>query len=57
MRRTVLALTLPLFAAPAFAQEEPVAPAPPPPVFLTGTAKLLASGGGAAGTVTLKDGN
>lgn len=57
MRRAVLALALPLFAAPAAAQDEPVAPAPPPPVFLTATAKLLAAGGGEAGTVTLKDGN
>ena len=40
MRRAALALLLP-FAAPAFAEDTAVAPTPPPPVFLTGTATLF----------------
>ena len=56
MRRAALALLLP-FAAPAFAEDTAVAPTPPPPVFLTGTATLFDAAGKEAGKVTLKDGN
>lgn len=56
MRRAALALLLP-FALPAAAQETPVAPAPPTPVFLTGAATLLDGAGKDTGKVTLRDGN
>lgn len=57
MRRAILILALPLFAAPVFAQDAAVAPAPPPPVFLTGQASLLDNTGKETGKVTLRDGN
>ena len=57
MRRAALAVLLLPVVGPALAEDTPVAPAPPPPVFLTGAAAMANNEGASAGAVTLRDGN